>query len=157
MYIAYTTVILFNYLFMELLKLFLTFLVGFATIIVWDVIWLWHIMKDFIVRSFWDLIVVENGAAQINLPVGLMAWAVIALMILIFVTKSWYATSYKSALAYGAILGACLYAVYDFTNLTFLKDYSVQFTIVDIIWGAVICSIVSLTMYLFSNWINKIP
>ncbi len=141
---------------MEILKLFLTFLVWFATIIIGDVIWLWHIMKDFIVRSFWDLIVVENGSAQISLWFGLLAWAIIALMILIFVTKSWYATSYKTALVYGAILGGCLYAVYDFTNLTFLKDYSLQFAIVDIIWGAVICSLVSLSMYMFSNFINKI-
>ena len=141
---------------MEFFKLFLTFLVWFATIVVGDVIWLGHIMKDFIVRSFWDLIVVENGSAQINLGVGLGAWAVIVVMILIFVTKSWYAHSASSALGYGAILWLCLYAVYDLTNLTFLKNYSVSFAVVDIVWGGVICALVSLSMYLFSNFINKI-
>ena len=141
---------------MELFKLFLTFLVGFATIVVGDVIWLWYVMRDFIVRSFWDLIVVENGSAQINLGVGLGAWAVIVVMTMIFVTKSGYASSVSSALWYGAILGLCLYGVYDLTNLTFLKNYSVTFAMVDIVWGWVICALVSLTMYLFSNFINKV-
>ena len=141
---------------MELFKLFLTFLVGFATIIIWDVIWLGYVMRDFIVRSFWDLIVVENGSAQINLWVWLGAWAVIVVMILIFVTKSGYASSVSSALGYGALLGLCLYGVYDLTNLTFLKNYSVTFAMVDIVWGWVICALVSLSMYLFSNFINKV-
>lgn len=141
---------------MEILKLFLTFLVGFATIVIWDVIWLWFVMRDFIVRSFGDLIVVENGSAQINLWVWLWAWAVIVIMTMIFVTKSWYATSVSSALWYWAILWLCLYGVYDLTNLTFLKNYSVSFAAVDIVWGWIICALVSLTMYLFSNFINKV-
>ena len=141
---------------MELFKLFLTFLVWFATIVVWDVIWLWYVLRDFIVREFGALIVVEDWGAKINLPVWLLAWAVIVVMILIFVTKSWYANSAASALWYGAILGLCLYWVYDLTNLTFLKNYSVTFAMVDIVWWGIICALVSLSMYLFSNFINKV-
>ena len=141
---------------MEILKLFLTFLVGFATIVVWDVIWLWFVLRDFIVREFWALIAVEDWGAKINLPVWLAAWAVIVVMIMIFVTKSWYASSAWSALWYGAILWVCLYGVYDLTNLTFLKNYSISFAAVDIVWGWIICALVSLTMYLFSNFINNV-
>lgn len=140
---------------MEILKLVLTFLVWFATIVIWDVIWLGFIMKDFIVREFGALIVVEDWGAKINLPVGLLAWAVIVVMIMIFVTRSWYANSALSALWYWAVLWLCLYWVYDLTNLTFLKNYSVSFAAVDIVWWGLICSLVSLTMYLFSNFINK--
>lgn len=32
-------------------------------------------------------------------------------------------------------LGAATYAVYDFTNLATLKNYSVQFAIMDTLWG----------------------
>ncbi len=32
-------------------------------------------------------------------------------------------------------LGAATYAVYDFTNLATLKDYSVQFAMIDTVWG----------------------
>gem|GEM_PF-3555005 len=50
-----------------------------------------------------------------------MTWAVIVVMIYIFVTRSGYAVSYVSALGYGALLGLLSYAMYDLTNLTFLK------------------------------------
>jgi len=141
---------------MEILKLFLTFLVGFATLVIGDVLWLWVLLKGFIVREFGALIVVEDWWAKINLPVGLLAWALIVVMIMIFVTKSWYGNSLKSTLWYGALLGFCLYGVYDLTNLTFLKNYSVHFAVVDVVWGAVICWVVATVMYVFSNFINKV-
>jgi uncharacterized membrane protein len=31
--------------------------------------------------------------------------------------------------------GAAVYAVYDFTNLAILKDYKVQFAVMDTLWG----------------------
>lgn len=36
----------------------------------------------------------------------------------------------------GAFLnGAAVYAVYDFTNLAILKDYKVEFAVMDTLWG----------------------
>jgi uncharacterized membrane protein len=91
-----------------------------------------------------------------NLPVGLLAWFVIVMMIFVFVLKSGFVTSYQTALLYGAIMGLLMYAMYDLTNLTFLKDYPVSFVIIDIIWGTFLCSMVALSMFSFQNWINKI-
>jgi len=141
---------------MEILKLFLTFLVGFATILVGDFIWLGMVVKQFTIREFGDLIAVKDGSIVINVGVGLLAWAVIVLLVLVFVTKSGYANSVGNALLYGGIIGGLSYAMYDLTNLTFLKNYSVAFTLVDICWGVFLCAMVSLTMYLFSTWINKV-
>ena len=57
----------------------------------------------------------------------------------------WAAVVVYIALAYlllqqtsvqGAFLnGAAVYAVYDFTNLAILKDYTVQFAVMDTLWG----------------------
>lgn len=39
----------------------------------------------------------------------------------------------------GAFLsGLCVYAVYDFTNLTVFRDYTLSFAIQDSIWGGVL-------------------
>jgi uncharacterized membrane protein len=102
------------------------------------------------------MVVVENGSIKIHLFAGLTAWAVIVLLVLVFVTKSGYAQSVPSALFWGAVMGCLSYAMYDLTNLTFLKNYSFAFTLVDIAWGTFLCAMVSLTMYLFSNWISKV-
>ena len=40
------------------------------------------------------------------------------------------------------LLGLCTYAVYDFTNLATLKQYTLQFALMDSIWGGVLFMIV---------------
>lgn len=39
------------------------------------------------------------------------------------------------------IYGVCSYAVYDLTNIATLKNWSIQMTVVDIIWGGVLCTL----------------
>ena len=42
----------------------------------------------------------------------------------------------------GAFLnGAAVYAVYDFTNLSILKNYTLQFAITDTLWGGTLFAI----------------
>ena len=141
---------------MEIIKFILTFLVGYATIIAGDYIWLGYVVRKFTIREFWELVVVENGSIKINLTAWLLAWAVIALLVVVFVTKSANVNSVGTALFYGAIMGFLSYAMYDLTNLTFLKNYSLSFTLVDIAWGTFLCSMIALTTYIFSNWIHKV-
>jgi len=40
------------------------------------------------------------------------------------------------------LLGLCTYAVYDFTNLATLNNYSLQFAIMDSLWGGTLFLIV---------------
>ena len=48
------------------------------------------------------------------------------------------ATNWKQA----ALIGGATYAVYDFTNLATLKDYTLSFAIQDTLWGATLFAIV---------------
>ena len=97
-----------------------------------------------------------DGSINMNLPVGLLAWFVIVAMIFVFVLKSGLVTSYQTALGYGAIMGFLMYAMYDLTNLTFLKDYPVSFVMIDIAWGTFLCAMITLAMFSFEKWVNKV-
>jgi uncharacterized membrane protein len=65
--------------------------------------------------------------------------------------RLWAALVVYIALAYlllqqtsiqGAFLaGAATYAVYDFTNLAFFKDYTLKFALMDSIWGGTLFAI----------------
>jgi uncharacterized membrane protein len=44
-------------------------------------------------------------------------------------------------------MGLLSYAMYDLTNLTFIKGYSTLFTMVDIAWGTFLCGMVAVVMY----------
>ncbi len=130
---------------MEIYKYIIVFLVAFLTLLIMDYIWLGIVTKDFIIREFWNMVEVEEGSIRLRLWVGLLAWAVISSMIVIFVTLQF--TTYKEIALYGALLGCMSYAMYDLTNLTFLKNYSTIFTIVDIAWGTFVWMMVSLTSF----------
>jgi uncharacterized membrane protein len=130
---------------MEFIKYLSVFTAGFLTILILDTIWLWSVTKDFIIREFWNLIIVEWWKIKINLWVWLLAWFIISSMIVIFVTLQF--TTYKDIALYWALLGFMSYAMYDLTNLTFITNYSLKFTILDIAWGTFVWMSVSLVSY----------
>lgn len=141
---------------MEFIKLALTFGVWYLVILIGDAIFLGRVVHQYIIDSFWDLITSQNGSIDMKLGVWLMAWFVITAMIFVFVLKSGLVTSYATALWYGALMGFLMYAMYDLTNLTFLKDYPVGFVMIDIMWGTFLCAMITLAMYSFQEWINKV-
>ncbi|MGE4443370.1 MAG: DUF2177 family protein [Candidatus Altimarinota bacterium] len=136
---------------MIILKYFLTFLAGFFTLLILDYIWLGSVTKDFIIREFGNMVTVQDGKITINIFAGILAWISIALLVVVFVSTKY--TNVKDVLFYSALIGFLSYSMYDLTNLTFLNNYSLKFTIVDIAWGTFACSMVGLTSYLvFSNF-----
>ncbi len=137
---------------MEIIKILSVYFVWFITLLILDYIWLWIITKDFIIREFWNLITVKNQSIKVNLKAWIIAWFIISAMIVTFVTLKY--DSYKEIIMYGALLWFFSYAMYDLTNLTFLNDYSLKFTIVDIIWWTFACCVVALTSFYFYNLIK---
>lgn len=131
---------------MDYIKYIAVFWSAFLTILILDTIWLGSITKDFIIREFGSLIIVEEGKIKIQLGVWLLAWFIISSMIVVFVTLQF--TSYREVALYGALLGFMSYAMYDLTNLTFITEYSLKFTIVDIAWGTFVwMSIATVSFY----------
>ena len=65
-------------------------------------------------------------------PVGLVVFAVVPAL---------REGSVLSALAAGALLGALCYATYDLTNYATLKSWTLQVTVIDIVYGAVVSGI----------------
>ncbi|NVP17822.1 DUF2177 family protein [Candidatus Gracilibacteria bacterium] len=138
---------------MEIIKIFGVYFIGFITLLILDYIWLGYITKDFIIREFGNLVTIqEDGSIKINLVAGLTAWIIISAMIVTFVTLK-YDNIGQIAL-YGALLGFMSYAMYDLTNLTFINNYSLKFTIVDILWGTFACMMIAINSFYFYNLIK---
>ena len=55
------------------------------------------------------------------------------------------------AILYGGLFGFFTYATYDLTNLATLIHWPVKIAIVDIVWGVVLCSVVSAVSYLIGK------
>jgi uncharacterized membrane protein len=49
------------------------------------------------------------------------------------------------------ILGLVVYGVYDFTNLTILKNWSLLLSLIDVLWGATLFGLTSFSVNLIST------
>ena len=58
--------------------------------------------------------------------------------------------SLMTAAIYGGLFGLISYGVYDLTNLATLTQWSATMTVIDLVWGTLLCGIVSALATYFS-------
>ena len=75
----------------------------------------------------------------------------IAGLVLFVISPAVEKHSWVHALIFGALFGLISYATYDLTNLATLKDWPVIVTVVDLIWGTVLASAISVITYFIST------
>lgn len=135
-----------------LTNIVLVYITWFITLLILDYIWLWYITKRFIIKEFWNLIVVESSwSIKINLLAWILAWLVISAMIVTFVTLKY--DNYFDIILYSSLLWFFSYSMYDLTNLTFIRKYSIRFTILDIVWWTFACIMIWITSYSLLNFL----
>ena len=126
------------------LKLYLSTLV---ILIVLDLLWIGLVGKTFYMGQLGFLLKSEIKWIPIVLFYVLFAGGLVLFAVLPALEKN----SWIHALSFGALLGAMSYGTYDLINFATLKDWPLSVTIVDLLWGMVLCSAVSTTSF----WIGK--
>lgn len=109
-----------------------------------DIFWLAFIAKK-LYRKHLGFIMAD----KFNVGAAVLFYVVFIGGLLYFVIRPGIESGniYKVALG-GLIFGFVTYSTYDLTNLATLKDWPLIITIVDIIWGSILCSLVSTISYL---------
>jgi uncharacterized membrane protein len=90
-----------------------------------------------------------EGKWDVRLAPAIMAYVLMGVGVAAFVYLN--AASLLSAVLLGALFGLVGYGLYDLTNLATLSDWTVRFTIVDIMWGTFLCATVSGAVYLIAK------
>ena len=73
----------------------------------------------------------------------------ILIPVILFLTAVKPSQTLKEAAYKGALTGFLLYAFYDLTNYSILKDYTLEMTIGDISWGTLLCTLGAVAGYFF--------
>jgi uncharacterized membrane protein len=131
-------------------KLFLIALPVFFAI---DMVWLVVVAKNFYQNQIGFLM-----KPDINWLAAIIFYLLFITGLIIFViTPAMVKQSWVHALLYGALFGLVTYATYDLTNLATVKDWPLLVTLVDLVWGSVLASSVSVITYLIANriWVVK--
>lgn len=129
------------------IKLYLATLIAFFII---DMLWLGLVARNFYSKHLGYIM-----SSTPNWAAAIIFYLLFIAGILVFaVMPGLQAESLGKTLLLGALFGLCTYATYDLTNLATLKDWPLIVTIVDLIWGTTLSTLVSLVSYLAGNWLR---
>ena len=131
---------------MYLLKTYVVTIIVFFLI---DIVWLGFISKNLYQEKLGHLMKEDvNWVAA-----GLFYLLFIAGLIFFVINPALAKDSWKYALLAGGFFGMIAYATYDMTNLATLKDWPIQVTILDILWGTILCGVTSMiTFFVMSHF-----
>jgi len=108
-------------------------LAGIAGYLVLDGLWLGLLMSDFYRTQLSGLARLTGDRLAPNWYAAAVVYLLLGAGLAALVTSR--ADSLATAALTGAVFGLVVYGVYDFTNLSTLRDWPVLLTVVDIAWG----------------------
>jgi uncharacterized membrane protein len=93
-------------------------------------------------------------APTINWYAAIIFYLLFILGILIFVILPGIKeNSLLNTILRAAFFGLITYATYDLTNLATVKDWPLSVTLVDLVWGMVLSTIVSVSGFYLAKWL----
>lgn len=123
------------------------FFIALPVFFVIDMAWLVLVAKKFYQQQIGFLM-----KPDINWLAAIIFYLLfIAGLVLFVISPAVEKHSWVHALIFGALFGLISYATYDLTNLATLKDWPVIVTVVDLIWGTVLASAISVITYFIST------
>ena len=123
------------------------FIIALPVFFVIDMVWLVLVAKKFYQEQIGFLM-----KPDINWFAAIIFYLLfIAGLVIFVISPAVEKHSWVHAILLGALFGLITYATYDLTNLATLKDWPLLVTVVDLIWGTVLASSISLITYLIAN------
>lgn len=132
------------------MKIFISYFAILLPMIILDGIWLLFIAKQFYQKHIGFLI-----GSSVNFTPVLFFYPLYSFgTLLLVVMPAIEAGSWVEALWRGALMGFIAYAAYDLTNQATISGWPTVVTIVDILWGTVVTSAVSVIAFFVITHFN---
>jgi len=128
------------------LKLYLASLVVFFAV---DMVWLGLVASSFYKKHLGYLM-----SPTVNWLAAIIFYLLFILGILVFVVLPGIKeNSLQNTILRAILFGLITYATYDLTNLATIKDWPLIVTLVDLAWGMVLSTIVSVACFYVAKWL----
>ena len=131
------------------MKYILHFILTIPIFFIIDLIWL-----GFLGRPLYKKYIGHLMTENVNWTAAIIFYLLFIIGILIIaVYPALKINKVSYALLYGAFFGFFTYMTYELTNMAVIKDWSWQIVPIDIIWGTILCTLVSLASFYIGKWI----
>jgi uncharacterized membrane protein len=105
----------------------------FAFVVI-DMAWLAAMTSRLYRPTLGDILI-----ADVNLSPAIMFYLIYPVGLVVFaLNPALKSGSMTTAATYGALFGFLAYATYDLTNYSTLRNWTMQLTIIDILWGTML-------------------
>lgn len=130
-----------------LIKLIWIYLVGALSFIVVDAVWLGKISPKLYKENIGHLMADKPNLLAAGLFYGIFLIGLLAFVVVPALNKEslWY------AVGFGALFGLVTYSTFDLTAQAVLKNWPVKITVIDLVWGIILCTLVSTITYLIAS------
>ncbi len=129
------------------IKLYLITLAVFFAV---DMLWLGLVARDFYQKQLGFLM-----APSVNWTAAVIFYLLFIAGIIFFVVlPGLKENSLQNLIIRAAFFGLITYATYDLTNLATVKNWPLLVTIVDLIWGMALTTVVSLAGFFAGKWLS---
>jgi uncharacterized membrane protein len=88
---------------------------------------------------------------NIKIHFGLIAWIMMTFTIYYFILRNsnW---SLKKKIINSAILGFCVYSIYNFTNISVFDFWNIKLAVIDTLWGSFLFAFVVLILDIINKF-----
>jgi uncharacterized membrane protein len=118
------------------------YLIAFIIFIAVDAIWLGLVAPKFYKANIGHLM-----AEKPNFVAAGIFYLIFIVGVVFFTYSAIIEKDFSKALLAGAVFGFMTYATYDLTNLATLRDWPIMVTVVDLIWGTFLSSVMTTATY----------
>ena len=133
---------------MEFIKLYL---LSFGSLLVIDSVWLTKVAPKFYKSNIGHLMA-ENPNL---LSAGLFYLIYIVGVVVFVVQPAVDAKSLSYAVSRGALFGLVAYSTFDLTSMAVFKNWPVKVTVVDMVWGTILTTLVAvLATFIATKYLN---
>jgi uncharacterized membrane protein len=131
-------------------SIIINFILTFIVFIVIDMAWLGFIAKN-LYQKYLGSLLTDN----VNWTAAIIFYLLFVVGVSIFaIYPAVNKDSVWTAVILGALFGFFTYATYDLTNLSTLRGWPLGIVFIDIAWGSVLTSIVSLSGFYIAKFVG---
>ena len=135
---------------LPLSKIILTYLLTVPVFFLIDMTWLGVIAKNFYAHQLSNFLTKNVNWTAAIIFYLLYIVGIVYLAVLPGLEKRSLITVILNAVVFGGLA----YATYDLTNLATLKNWPLPIVLVDIAWGIVLTTLVSIISYSIAQWLH---
>lgn len=126
------------------------YVIAFLVFLIIDAIWLGLVAPKFYKEQIGHLM-----AEKPNFYAAILFYLIFIVGVVYFVVNPGIeANSITKIIIAGMLFGFMTYATYDLTNLATLKDWPLKVTIIDLIWGTSLSTVIGVVTFYIYNWIS---